>query len=338
MNKRVMMNKVDAVMQVLPRRKKNVTARLALTLIFAGFFQNALAAYPEKAIYFIVPFAPGGPVDATMRLVGNAMSKSVGKSVVVDYKAGANSIIGTEHVAKSAPDGYTILVMTPSLAINAALMDKLPYDSLNDFAPITMLATTPFMLTAHPALPANTIKELIAFGKSKPGYLNFAVGGAPSQMTAELFRSLADMKVTFVPYKGAGPAFADLVAGQVHLLFSSSVGSLPFIKSGRLKALSVTGLQRTFVAPDVPTVAESGFPGFEASSWFGLMAPAKTAKPIVDKLQQEVAAALKTPEVMSILATQGADAGGMKPEEFGAYFRGEFEKWGKVIRTSGIKF
>ena len=316
----------------------SVALTFLLVLAFATGIKSAVAAYPERPIHFVVPFAPGGPVDATMRLVGNSMSKTVGKSVVVEYKAGANSVIGTDHVAKSAPDGYTILVMTPSLAINAAIMDKLPYDSLNDFAPITLLAATPFMLTAHPALPANSLKELIAFGRSNPGYLNFAVGGAPSHLTAELFRSSAEMKVTFVPYKGAGPAFADLVAGQVHLLFSSSVGSLPFVKSGRLKALAVTGPQRTFVAPDVPTVAESGFPGFEASSWFGVMAPARTARPVIDKLQQEIAAALKTPEVVGTLANQGADAGGMAPEEFGAYFRREYEKWGKVIRASGIKF
>lgn len=295
------------------------------------------AAFPEKSVYFVVPFSPGGPVDATMRLVGNAMTKSMGKSVVVDYKAGANSIIGTEFVARSAPDGYTNLVMTPSLAMNPALIDKLPYDSLNDFAPITLLASTPFMLTAHPSLPANSIKELIAFAKTRPGYLNFAVGGVPSHLTAELFRSSADIKVTFVPYKGAGPAFSDLAAGQVHLLFSSSVGSLPFLKAGKLKALAVTGLQRTSVAPDVPSVAESGFPGFESSSWFGVMTPAKTPRPVVDRLYQEVAAALKTPEVLGILATQGADAGGMKPEEFGSYFRNEYEKWGKVIRSSGVK-
>ena len=332
-----------AVLRWFPHGVKKVRLGLglglSLTIAFTigGNIRDASAAYPEKAIYFVVPFSPGGPVDATMRLVGNAMSKSMGKSVVVEYKAGANSIIGTEYVAKSAPDGYTMLVMTPSLAMNPALIDKLPYDSLNDFAAITLLASTPFMLTANPALPVNSIKELIAFAKSKPNYLNFAVGGVPSHLTAELFRSSADIKVTFVPYKGAGPAFSDLVAGQVHLLFSSSVGSLPFLKSGRLKALAVTGLQRTSVAPEVPSVAESGFPGFESSSWFGIMGPGKTPRAVIDRLQQEIAIALKTPDVMSTLATQGADPGGMKPDEFMAYFKAEYEKWGKVIRAAGIR-
>lgn len=311
-------------------------APLAIAMTVTCGTQPSLAAYPEKSIHFVVPFSPGGPVESVMRLVGNSMGKAMGRPVINDYKPGGNSIIGTDYVAKSAPDGYTMLVMTPSLAANPALVEKLPY-SIEDFAPVTLLASTPFMLTANPSLPAADIKELIALAKARPGQLNFAVGGVPSHLTAELFNSLAGIKVTYVPYKGAGPAFVDLVAGQVNLLFSSSVGSLPFLRGGRLKALAVTGLKRTSVAPDVPTVAESGFPGFESSSWFGIMAPAKTPKAIIDRLQQEIAAALKTPEVAAVLATQGAEPGGASPEEFGRYFRSEVAKLGKVIRDAGIK-
>ncbi|MFH1602590.1 MAG: tripartite tricarboxylate transporter substrate binding protein [Pseudomonadota bacterium] len=313
--------------------------RLSVAFVLAAGVQASAATYPEKPIHFVVPYSPGGPADSLMRLVGNAIAKTLGQPAIIDIRAGGNSIIGTDYVAKAAPDGYTILAMTTTHAANPALLGKLPYDSMEDFAPITLLASTPFMLTANPSLPVANIKELIALAKSRPGELNFAIGGVGTSghLTAELFNGLAGVKVTYVPYKGAGPAFVDLVAGHVQLLFSSSVGSLPFVKSGRLKALAVTGLKRTPVAPDVPTVAESGFPGFASSSWFGVMAPAKTPGPIIDRLQQAIAAALKTEEVARVLAGQGAEPGGMAPEEFGKYYRSEAAKWGKVIRDAGIK-
>jgi tripartite-type tricarboxylate transporter receptor subunit TctC len=314
----------------------HMAAALALML---SCLPAARAAYPDKPIHFVVPFTLGGPVESVMRLVGNAIGKTMGQPAIIDVRPGGNSSIGTDYVAKAAPDGYTMLAMSTTHAANPALFANLPYDSIEDFAPVTLLVSTPFMLTAHPSLPASNVKELIALAKSRPGQLNFAIGGigTSGHLTAELFNGLAGIKVTYVPYKGAGQAFVDLVAGQVQLLFSSSVGSLPYVKNGRLKAFAVTGLKRTAVAPDVPTIAESGFPGFESSSWFGVMAPAKTPRPIIERLQREIAAALKTAEVAAILASQGAEPGGTTPEEFGRYYRSEAAKWGKVIRDAGIK-
>ncbi len=302
------------------------------------FAAGACAAYPDKPIRFVVPYSPGGPSDTLARLTGKGLAKNLGQTVVIDLRPGASTIIGTEIVAKAPPDGYTILTVSTTHTVNPALFKKLPYEPVKDFAPVTMMAATPFVLCINPAVSANSVAELVALAKSKPGGLAFASGGNGSSLhlTAELFNSIAHLKMVHVPYKGAGPAFIDLVAGQVQVLFSSSVSSLPYVKSGRVRALAFTSLKRNAAAPNIPTVAESGFPGFESSSWFGVLAPAKTPPAIVLRLQQEIAATLKTPEVADTLASLGAEPGGMPSAEFGAYFKAETVKWGKVVREAGI--
>jgi tripartite-type tricarboxylate transporter receptor subunit TctC len=299
----------------------------------------ARAAYPEKPIRFVVPYGSGGPSDTLSRLVGKGLTKNLGHTVVIDLRPGASTIIGTEIAARALPDGYTILTVSTTHTMNPALFRKLPYDPVKDFTPVTMMAATPFVLCVHPSVPARTVPELVALAKAKPGGLAYASGGTGSSLhlTAELFNGLAQVKMVHVPYKGAGPAFIDLVSGQVQLLFSSSVSSLPYVKGGRVRALAVTSLARSAAAPDVPTVAESGFPGFESSSWFGVLAPARTPVAIVSRLQREIATVLREPENNDVLLGLGAEPGGMPAAEFGAYFASEIVKWGKVVRDAGIR-
>jgi len=310
----------------------------SLLSCLALFPLHGNAAYPEKPIRFVVPYSAGGPTETLARLVGKGLTNSLGRSVVIDLRPGASTIIGTEIVAKAPADGYSIVAVSTTHTVNPALFKKLPYDPIRDFAPVTLMAATPFMLCTNSAVPARSVQELISLAKAKPGELAFGSGGSGSSLhlTAEFFNGLARIKMVHVPYKGAGPAFIDLVAGQVQVLFSSSVSSLPYVKSGRVRVLAVTSLKRSAAAPDVPTVAESGFPGFESSSWFGVMAPAKTAKPIVLRLQQEIGAVLKSPDVRDTLASLGAEPGGMPSVEFGNYFKAEMVKWGKVVRDAGI--
>jgi tripartite-type tricarboxylate transporter receptor subunit TctC len=298
----------------------------------------ASAAYPERPIRFVVPYGAGGPGDTVARVVGTGLSKRLGQPVVIDIRPGASTIIGTEIVARAPGDGYSILTISTTHAVNPALYKKLPYDPLRDFAPVTLMAATPFMLCVNPKLSANSVRDLVTLAKAKPGSLAYGSGGTGSSLhlTAELFGSRAGIRMLHVPYKGAGPAFIDLISGQVQVVFSSTVSSLPHMKSGRVRVLAVTSLKRTPAAPDVPTLAESGFPGFESSSWFGVLAPASTPPAIVLKLQQEIAEILKAPEVGDVLAGLGADPGGMPSQDFGKYFRVEIEKWGKVVRDAKI--
>ena len=286
------------------------------------------AAYPEKPIRFVVPYSPGGPADTLARLVGKGMNKNLGQPVVIDMRPGASTIIGTEIVAKAPADGYSILTVSTTHTVNPSLFKKLPYDPIRDFAPVTMMATTPFMLCINPAVPATSVAELVTLAKSRPGGLAFASGGTGSSLhlTAEMFNGLASINMVHIPYKGAGPAFIDLVSGQAQVLFSGSVSSLPYVKSGRVSALAVTSPKRTAVASNIPTVAESGFPGFESSSWFGVLAPAKTPQAIVLRLQREIAATLKTHDVSETLASLGAEPGGMPSDEFANYFKAEMTK------------
>ena len=240
---------------------------LLSALANVGFFKVASAAYPDKPVRFVVPYASGGPVEGTIRIFSNSVGKILGQPLLIEAKAGGNTIIGTEYVAKAAPDGYTMLIMSPAHAANPALLGKLPYDSINDFAPVTVLTTTTFIMMTSPNLPANSIRELIALAKSRPGQLNFGIGGVgtPGHLTAAYFNSIAGIKVTYVPFKGAAPAYVALAGGQIDLLCSSTNGVLTLVKSGRVKGLAVTGLKRESVLPDIPTVAELGFPGFEST-------------------------------------------------------------------------
>ena len=311
-----------------------------LALVLAGLSGGVCAqTYPDKPVRLIVPFGAGGPGDILGRLMSKKLTESLGQSVVVDNRAGASTIIGTEMAAKSAPDGYTLLLISTTHAVNPSLFKKLPYDPVRDFAPVTMVAATPFMLVVHPAVPANSVAELVAYAKSKPKQLNYASSGNGSSihLTTELFASAAGIEMTHVPYKGSGPAFIDVMAGQVQLLFSSTVSSLPHVKSGKVRGLALTSPKRAAALPNVPTIAESGYPGFESSSWFGLLVPVQTPQPVINRLLADVRLALKAPEVNETLVGQGAEPGGNAPAEFGAYFRAELQKWAKVVKAAKIE-
>lgn len=298
----------------------------------------AAPAYPTKPVRFIVPFGVGGPGDAIGRMIGKKLTESLGQSVVIDNRAGATTIIGTEMAAQSVPDGHTLLLISTTHAVNQTLFPKLPYDPLRDFSPITLVTATPFMLVVHPSVAAKTVPELIALAQAKPGQLSYGSSGNGSSihLTTELLNMAAKTTMIHVPYKGSGPAFIDLIGGQINLLFSSTVSSLPHVKTGKVRGLAVTSAKRAAALPSVPAVAEY-YPGFESSSWFGLLVPAKTPKPVVDRLLADTRAALKSPEVNQNLVSQGAEPGGNSPAEFGAFFAGEIRKWGTVVRAAGIK-
>jgi tripartite-type tricarboxylate transporter receptor subunit TctC len=312
-------------------------------LMFSGAMALSVAAgaadYPAKPIRFIVPLSPGGPADAIARLVGKKLTESMAQPVVIDNRAGASTIIGTQIAAVSPPDGYTLLMVTTTHTVNPSVFRELAYDPIKDFTPVTMTASAPFLLAVHPSVAAHSLGEFVALARSKPGELNFASSGRGSSihLTTELFMAAAKIEMAHVPYKGAGPAFIDVVAGHVQVLFSSTVSSLAYVRSGKLRSLAVTSLKRIAAAPGVPTVAESGFPGFESSSWNGVMLPARTPQPIIDRLNREIVAAVKTSEISAALASQGAQPGGNSPREFGAYFQSEMKKWAAVIRRANIK-
>ena len=294
--------------------------------------------YPHKPIRFVVPFGVGGPGDAIGRMIGRQLTERLGQPVVIDNRSGATTIIGTELVAKSPPDGHTLLLISTTHAVNPSLFPKLPYDPIKDFAPVTLITATPFMLGIHPSVTASSVSELVALARSKPGSLNYGSSGAGSSihLTTELLKSAANLQMTHVPYKGSGPAFIDLIGGQIQMLFSSTVSTMPHVKSGKVRGLAITSLKRAPALPEIPTIAES-YPGFESSSWFGLLVPAKTPQPVMDRLLKETRAALKSPDVNQALVSQGAEPGGSSPAEFSAYFQAEIGKWAKVVKSAGIK-
>ena len=294
--------------------------------------------YPHKPIRFVVPFGVGGPGDAIGRMLGRQLTDSLGQPVVIDNRSGATTIIGTELVAKSPPDGHTLLLISTTHAVNPSLFPKLPYDPIKDFSPVTMITATPFMLGIHPSVAANSVAEFVALARGKPGSLNYGSSGAGSSihLTTELLKSAANLQMTHVPYKGSGPAFIDLIGGQIQMLFSSTVSTMPHVKSGKVRGLAITSLKRAPALPEMPTIAES-YAGFESSSWFGLLVPARTPQPVMDRLLKETRSALKSPDVNQALVSQGAEPGGSSPAEFGAYFQAEIGKWAKVIKTTGIK-
>ena len=297
-------------------------------------------AYPTKPIRIVVPFPPGGATDILAREVAQKLNEAWGQQVIVDNRPGAGGNIGSELVAKAAPDGYTLEMGTVGThAINASLYAKMPYDNVKDFVPIILVAGVPNVLEVNPSLPVNSVAELIAYAKANPGKLNFASSGNGTSihLSGELFKAMAGVEMTHVPYKGSAPALQDLIAGQVQLMFDNLPPSLPQIKAGKLRALAVTSSVRAPALPDVPTVAEAGLPGFEASSWFGLLAPAGTSPAIVAKINAEVAKWLATPEAKENLSKQGANAAGGTPEDFASHIAAETAKWAKVVKESGAK-
>lgn len=295
--------------------------------------------YPSKPVRIVVPFAPGGGTDLSARIIAQKLTESLGANFVVDNRPGAAGIVGTEIVAKAKPDGYALLVVSSSHAINPAMYPKLPYDTVRDFVPVSLLLSGPALLVAHPSLPAKNARELIALAKAKPGTLTFASAGhgTPPHMGGELFKALAGIDITHIPYKGNGPAYTDLMAGQVSLMFPNIATAIQYVKINRMRALGVGSKQRSAIAPEIPTINESGLPGYEMSSWFGLLAPAGTPATIVTRLQQEIARILKQAEVREKLFAQGAEPVGSTPQEFTAFLNTESAQWAKVIKSSGIK-
>ena len=300
----------------------------------------AAQSYPTKPIRIIVPFPPGGATDILARAVGVELTKTWGQPVLVENRPGAGGNIGTDIVAKATPDGYTLVMGTVGThAINMSLYPKMPYDTVKDFAPVTLVASVPNLLVVHPSLPVKTVNDLIELAKSKPGQIYFASSGNGTSihLAGELFKAMANVSMVHVPYKGSAPAVADLLGGQVSLMFDNMPSSLPHAKAGKLRPIGVTSAKRSPALPEVPTIAESGLPGYEASSWFGLLAPAATPREVVNKLSQTIAASLQTPEMKERLSTQGAEPVGNTPEQFATYIQSEISKWAKVVRISGAK-
>jgi len=315
---------------------------VAALLVVASLGATTAVAqtYPSRPIRLVVPFPPGGGADILARTIGQKLGEILGQQIIIDNRGGAGGNIGTDIVAKAAPDGYTMVMAQPGpFTINGSLMGKLPFDPVGDFALITLAGATPNVLVVHPAVAANAVKELIMLAKARHGQINFASSGlgTPAQLAGELFNSMAGVKLVHVPYKGAAAALTDLLAGQVQLMFSTMPPALPHVRAGKLKALAVTSAQRSHTTPELPTIAESGLPGFEAITWYGMATPAGTPKPIVARLNSEVLKLLRLPDVRERMLSQGTEPAGTTPEQFAAYIRAETAKWAKVIKESGAR-
>jgi tripartite-type tricarboxylate transporter receptor subunit TctC len=321
------------------RYRMIVSTIAALVLALVAPVPCSAQDYPTRPIKIVVPFSPGGAVDGPMRVIAQELSKRIGEQVIVDNKPGAGATIGADLVAKAPPDGYTLLLASQTVAISATLYPKLPFDPIEDFAPITLIGREPGVLVVNPALPVKTLQELVAYAKERPGQLDYASSGNGSgqHLLAAVLASSTGMKLNHIPYKGSGQATTDLLGGQVMMSIPGTAGMVGHIKSGKLRALAVTGATRTPQLPDVPTVMESGVPGYEAYVWMGLLAPKATPAPIVDKIRSEVVAALATPEVKNYMATAGIEIVGSTPAEFGKFFRSEKELWARVVRETGAK-
>ena len=295
--------------------------------------------YPSKTIRFIVPFAPGGGNDILGRVIAQKLNEAFNVPVVVDNRGGAGGTIGTDITAKAPPDGYTMLINNVSLAVNVTLYPKLPYDTLKDLEPVTLVGRQPNILVVHPALPAKSVKELLALARARPQQLTYGSGGigSSSHLAAELLKVTAKIDMVHVPYKGMGPALIDLIAGQTQLIMATMASALPFVRSGRVRALAVTPAKRSAVVPDVPTLAEAGVPGFEYSTWYGLVVPAGTPQPVVTRLHEALVRILAAPDVKEKFASQGVEPAANSPQEFKDYLKAEVTKWGRVIKASGMR-
>lgn len=318
----------------------NAVAQLAIASLLIALAGPGAAqqTYPNKPIRIVVPYPPGGSTDILARLVAQQLTDAWGQQVLVDNRGGGNTLIGTEHVVKAAPDGYTLLLTTNAHVVVPQLTTA-PFDPIKDFAPIATLSSTEYFLVVHPGVPVNTLQEFIALAKAKSGQINYASagGGSANHLAGELFVSMAGVKIQHIPYKGSGPAIADLMGGQVQASFQTPIVSIPFIKSGKMKALAVSGDNRLSAVPQVSTFAEAGLPGFNPSTWYGIIAPANTPKPIIDKLENELKRIVATPEFREKLATLGLDPLFKTSAQFAELMKSDMAKFAKVIKASNIK-
>jgi tripartite-type tricarboxylate transporter receptor subunit TctC len=308
-------------------------------LLTGGYTRAAAADFPSHPLRLIVPYAPGGNADIMARLIAQRLGENLGQQVVVDNRPGANGIIGTELAAKAAPDGYTLVLVASSLATNPTLVKHLPYDTQRDLATISMVGSTPLILAAYPGLPAATVKDLVALAKARPGQLNYASSGngSPANLAGALLNYMTGVNIIHVAYKGTAQAATDVLGGHVQLAYPSMTAALPYVRSGKLKALGMTSLTRSPLAPEVPTVAESGIAGYQANIWNGVLAPGATPKPLIGRLNAEFVRVMSAAETRERFAATGADAAHSTPEEFRAFVAAEQVKWAKVIRESGIR-
>jgi len=319
------------------------TTLLRVLLLAASALATATAAfaqpYPTKPIRLIVPFAAGGPGDIQARIIGAKLTETWGQQVVVENRGGANGIIAYELGARADPDGHTVSLISAGFTINASLYPKLPYDSVRDFAPTTQISAGPAIVVVHPSLPARSVKELIALARARPGHIIYmsAGAGAPSHLAVELFKTMTKTDLLHIAYKGIAPGITDLLAGQVQVSFPTILAGLTHSKTGRLRALATTGERRAPAAPELPTVAEAGVPGYAATNWFGLAVPAKTPPVVVSRLSQEIARVLRLPDVRERLLTQGMEPTSSTPDDFSKYIQSEISKWSRVVKASGAK-
>jgi tripartite-type tricarboxylate transporter receptor subunit TctC len=319
--------------------------KTTIACLFAAMTMPAFAAenadnYPSKPIRLVVPFTPGGSTDILARVIGVKLTEAWGRQVVIDNRPGAGGNIGVDLVAKSPADGYTLVMgHIGTFGVNPTLYSKLPYDAIKDFQPITLVALVPNMLSVNPALPVHSVKELIALAKAKPGTINFGSGGngSAAHLAGEYFKLMTKTEITHIPYRGTSPAVTDLIAGQIQMIITGVPPTLNFVKTGKLRALAVATSKRLPLLPDLPTISEAGVPGYEATQWYGVLAPAGTPKPIVAKLNAEMAKAIKGPDVREKLAADAAEPVGNSPEEFGAFIKKEIARWAPVIKASGAR-
>jgi tripartite-type tricarboxylate transporter receptor subunit TctC len=319
---------------------KYITRTIAAAgLALCAFTAGAADTYPSQPIKWVVPFPPGGAMDAMARTLGERLSASMKQAVVIENRPGAGGAIGSGMVAKAAPDGHTMLIVSIGHAVNPSIYPKLPYDATRDFEPVSLVGVVPNLLVAHPSVKANNVRELIALAKAQPGKLSYASAGNGTtvHLAAELFNSMAGVDIMHVPYKGSAPAVTDLMGGQVDIMFDSLSSAKPYVESGKLKALAVTTSRRSSVFPNVPTVAESGLPGYELSGWYAVFVPAKTPKPIVDRLNAELVKALRQPDVRARFALIGAEPVGSSPQELANTLKTETARWANIVRERNIK-
>lgn len=332
-----MLDNIRELFQQLNLRRRTLVL-LALTAACAGG-PAASADYPVKPVRLVVPFASGGGTDMVARMIGARLTESWGQQIIVENRPGASTLIGAAFVARSSPDGYTLYLANANYTVNPGLFKSLPYDAAKDFTPIIRLADQPIVLLIHPSVPAQSVKQFIELAKSRPGELNFASPGVgtSSHMTGLLFQSMTKINMVFVPYKGAGPSLIDLIAGQVTVGAAGLTASVQHIDAGKLRALGVATAKRSVLRADIPTIAESGVPGFEVTNWFGILAPAGTPAPVIDKIHQQVAKLIGQESNRQLMLKMGLELSPMGPTEFDRFIRSEIEKWIKVVREMGIE-